>query len=218
MSGWKLYTKVLAAKASAPELNPSHVPMNPEFLLSAADARQFPADRGREVAFVGRSNSGKSTALNCLVGRRKLARTSRTPGRTQLVNFFTLGDGRRLVDLPGYGYAKAPEVERRRWRALVESYFRGRHSLVGLVLTVDIRRGIGELDALMLDWAGSLEVPVLLLLTKADKLSRAGQQRQREAVAGGLDLPVEIVVFSSISRTGVDAARQQLARWVEAPA
>jgi GTP-binding protein len=191
--------------------------MDPEFMLSAADARQFPPDRGREVAFAGRSNSGKSTALNCLVGRRKLARTSRTPGRTQLVNFFSLGDECRLVDLPGYGYAKVPELERQRWRALVEAYFRDRRSLAGLVLTIDIRRGIGELDQLMLRWAHRLEVPVLLLLTKADKLSRQQQRRQEDVVVQALDGPAETVVFSSIARIGIDGARRCLDRWLADP-
>ena len=114
----------------------------------------------------GRSNSGKSTAINAMVQRRNLARTSKTPGRTQLINFFELGADKRLVDLPGYGYAKGSESVRRHWRQLLEAYFRERKSLVGLIITVDIRRGLNDLDLVMLDWAERVSVPVAVLLTR----------------------------------------------------
>jgi GTP-binding protein len=205
-----LYTKAPAAKA--PTRDPT---MNPEFLTSASCRAQFPRDQGREVAFAGRSNAGKSTALNCLVGRRKLARTSKTPGRTQLVNFFTLDAERRLVDLPGYGYARVPESAREQWRTLVESYFAGRRSLAGLVVTVDIRRGVGELDERMLGFARALEVPVMMLLTKADKLSRAAQARQRELANRVHGEAAEIVAFSALDRTGVELAQARLHQWLE---
>ena len=131
------------------------------FLKSAASPADFPADTGREVAFVGRSNSGKSTAVNVVTGARKLARVSKTPGRTQLLNFFSLGDGRRLVDLPGYGFARvAPEVQAR-WEKALEAYLSRRESLAGLVVTMDIRRGMTRLDEQLLRWLQSRrELPV----------------------------------------------------------
>ena len=134
----------------------------PQFLKSAHDAHQFPPDAGAEIAVAGRSNSGKSTAINALLNRRNLARTSKTPGRTQLVNFFDLGHDRRLVDLPGYGYAKVANSVREHWRRLLEDYFRQRRSLAGLLVTVDIRRGLNDLDRVMLRWADEAEVPVAL--------------------------------------------------------
>lgn len=192
--------------------------MNPEFLTSAARAGQFPPDRGSEVAFAGRSNAGKSTALNALLGRRKLARTSKTPGRTQLINFFGLGPDRRVVDLPGYGFARVPEAAREQWRRLVEAYFDGRRSLVGLVLTVDIRRGIGPLDERMLGWAAALEVPVLVLLTKADKLGRGEQARQFQAARRVLGARAEPLVFSVPQGLGVAPARERVFAWLAATA
>ncbi len=183
------------------------------FIKSASDPRGFPPDDAPEVAFVGRSNSGKSSAVNAVTGMRKLARVSKTPGRTQLINFFDLGAGRRLVDLPGYGFARvAPDV-RQRWQGLLESYFTGRSGLRGVVITVDLRRGLKELDLAMLEWAKSLGLPVLLLLTKADKLGRgaaAAQRRSVEAAAGG---GVELVVFSALTGQGVEEARRALERW-----
>ncbi|MEE8154301.1 MAG: ribosome biogenesis GTP-binding protein YihA/YsxC, partial [Phycisphaerales bacterium] len=153
--------------------------LSPDFLKSAQKATQFPADTGREVAFAGRSNSGKSSAINAITARRSLARTSKTPGRTQLINFFEIDETCRLVDLPGYGYAKVPEAVRQRWRVLLEAYFQERRSLTGLFITVDARRGLNDLDQVMLSWSRAAEVPVAVLLTKADKLSRqAGRQKQ----------------------------------------
>src|SRR5690606_21703137 len=153
--------------------------VTPTFLTSAAQARDLPPDEGREVAFVGRSNSGKSSALNAILGVRGLARIGKTPGRTQLLNFFAVGPERRIVDLPGYGYAQVDPATRERWQRLVPEYFERRRSLVGLVLTLDIRRGITAADEQMLELAGRLRVPVLALLTKADKLKR-GPAREAE--------------------------------------
>jgi GTP-binding protein len=190
--------------------------MQARFLTSAADLSGFPADSGAEVAVVGRSNSGKSSALNRIVGQGGLARVSKTPGRTQLVNFFDLGADRRLVDLPGYGFAKVPEAQRQNWRRLVDEYFRNRRSLKGLLLTVDIRRGLLELDEGMLSWAGELNVPVLILLTKADKLSRAAGMAALQALRHGLQAGVIAERFSALDGTGVDAAQAQLMAWVGA--
>ena len=185
------------------------------FLKSAASPADFPDDTGREIAFVGRSNSGKSTAVNLLAGVRKLARVSKTPGRTQLINFFTMGAERRLVDLPGYGFARVtPEVQAR-WRRLLEAYLGERQSLAGLMLTVDIRRGLTTLDEALLRWLEPRQLPVVVLLTKADKLSRgAGLARQQE-VAGAVGPSVRLTRFSAISRDGVEQARAWLDAWLE---
>lgn len=144
------------------------------FIKSAASPADFPADTGREVAFVGRSNSGKSTAVNVVTGARKLARVSKTPGRTQLLNFFSFGDDRRLVDLPGYGFARAAPDVQERWEKTLEAYLSSRESLAGLVVTMDIRRGMTRLDEQLLRWLESRrELPIAVLLTKADKIGRA---------------------------------------------
>ena len=143
-----------------------------EFVISANRPAQFPPDKGSEVAFAGRSNAGKSSALNAIAGRKSLARTSKTPGRTRLVNFFALPDGDRLVDLPGYGYARVPEAMRRHWRHLMEAYFNQRRSLAGLILVMDVRRPLTEYDRQMLAWSEGVGCLTHILLTKADKLSR----------------------------------------------
>jgi GTP-binding protein len=188
--------------------------MTPKFLTSAAQPAGFPPESGTEVAVVGRSNSGKSSAINRIVGVRKLARVSKTPGRTQLINFFELADDKRLVDLPGYGFAKVPEAIRRQWESLIGSYFEDRRSLVGLIVTVDIRRGFRDLDFAMFGWAEAIGVPVLALLTKADKLSRGAGLRERDRLR--LEAPghVEPLVFSATSGAGADEARARLATWL----
>jgi len=189
--------------------------LSPNFLKSAQKATQFPADTGREVAFAGRSNSGKSSAINAIMARRNLARTSKMPGRTQLINFFELDETRRVVDLPGYGYAKVAEVVRRQWRVLLEAYFHDRRSLAGLFITVDVRRGLNDLDRVMLSWSRAAEVPAAVLLTKADKLSRqAGRQRQRESAAT-VPEDVPLILFSAPARQGLDVAREQLLAWLD---
>jgi GTP-binding protein len=182
------------------------------FIKSAASPNDFPGDVGREIAIVGRSNSGKSTALNVLVGARKLARVSKTPGRTQLINFFAIGPERRLVDLPGYGFAQVTPEVRERWDRLIGAYFEGRRSLAGVLITVDIRRGIGELDARMLGWLGDLRIPAAVLLTKADKLGRGAGNEQLRAVRARVGPDTTVVRFSAITREGVAEAQQ----WVDA--
>ena len=189
--------------------------LSPDFLKSAQKATQFPADSGREVAFAGRSNSGKSTALNAITARRRLARTSKTPGRTQLINFFALEETCRLVDLPGYGYAKVAEAVRRQWRVLLEDYFRDRRSLSGLFITVDVRRGLNDLDQVMLSWSRAAKVPAAVLLTKADKLSRnAARQRQRQ-IASTVPEDVPLILFSAPGHQGLEQAREQLLAWLD---
>jgi GTP-binding protein len=186
-------------------------------MKSAAAPRDFTDDVGREVAFVGRSNSGKSTAINLIVGQRKLARVSKTPGRTQLINFFEIEAQRRLVDLPGYGFARVAPGMRERWRRLIEAYITERRSLVGVMVTIDIRRGITELDDELLRWLRAIDLPVALLLTKADKLSRgAGLARQHE-IAKTVDGRTRLTRFSSLSHDGVPEARAWLSAWLAGP-
>ena len=186
-----------------------------EFLKSAQKPNQFPPDSGCEVAFSGRSNSGKSSAINAITARRGLARTSKTPGRTQLINFFEIDGTRRLVDLPGYGYAKVSDSVRNQWRILLEAYFQERRSLSGLFITVDIRRGLKDLDEVMLTWAQDAGVPAGVLLTKADKLSRSGGMSRRQEISGTLPDDVPLILFSSPRRLGVEEAREQLLTWLD---
>lgn len=180
------------------------------FLASAHRAEQFLPDTGAEVAFAGRSNAGKSSAINAIVNRRQLARTSKTPGRTQLVNFFHLAAGQRLVDLPGYGYAKVPPATQAHWRALLERYFTSRASLRGLFLAVDVRRSLGELDLQMLAWCRALGRPVHVLLTKADKLNRGPAAAALQAARQAAGAYVTVQLFSAETGEGLDAARGRL--------
>lgn len=182
-----------------------------KFIQSAYQATDFVPDRGRELAFAGRSNSGKSSAINVICGQRQLARISKTPGRTQLINFFEIDDSHRLVDLPGYGYAKVPEKVRQHWRVLMEAYFTQRDCLAGMVIMMDIRRPLTEFDAQMLDWASSRECTVHVLLTKADKLSRGAAANSLLATRRDLQDVATVQLFSAHSRQGVDEARSILA-------
>jgi GTP-binding protein len=181
------------------------------FLLSAAAAAQFPPDFGAEVAFVGRSNSGKSSAINAITQRHGLARTSKTPGRTRLLNFFELGTHQRIVDLPGYGYATGAESERRTWQPLIDA-LRIRASLRGLFLIVDSRRGVSDADEGLLGWAAPL--PVHVLLSKADKLNRAEAAQLLRRAAAQLAGRATIQLFSVPAKTGMDEAQRTLAQWL----
>lgn len=180
------------------------------FLTSAHEPPQFVADEGAEVAFAGRSNAGKSSAINAILGRQNFARTSKTPGRTQLVNFFALADGQRLVDLPGYGFARVSRDTREHWRELLDDYFRRRASLRGLMLVVDSRRGMGEGDGQMLEWAQALSCPVHVLLTKADKLTRRESEQTLNVAAGAIGAQATLQMFSATAKLGVDEARATL--------
>ena len=180
------------------------------FLLSAFKAEQFVPDRGREVAFAGRSNAGKSSAINAIVNRRGFARTSKSPGRTQLINFFQLDDRSRLVDLPGYGYARVSRALQEHWRGLLVDYFEQRSSLAGLMLIVDVRRGLGDFDWQMLDWCRDIDCPVHVLLTKADKLKRAEAARALAEVKRELDGQASVQLFSAIKKQGLGPAREAL--------
>ncbi|HEX7342031.1 MAG TPA: ribosome biogenesis GTP-binding protein YihA/YsxC [Rhodanobacteraceae bacterium] len=200
------------------------MPSNPlqgaRFVLAAHELRQLPPDTGVEVAFAGRSNAGKSSALNALVGQKALARTSRTPGRTQLMVVFSLGETARLVDLPGYGYAKVPEQMRAHWRTEIDAYLHQRHSLKGVVLIADIRHPLKEFDCMMLAFCAASGLACHLLLTKADKLSRgqaaaALQAARKRCVEEGW--PATVQVFSASARTGVDEARQVVMDFLATP-
>lgn len=183
------------------------------FLISAAAMRGLPPDEGREVAFVGRSNAGKSSAINRLCARRALARTSSTPGRTRLLNFFALDEEAliRLVDLPGYGYAKAPKSEKAQWTKLIEAYLAHRQSLAGLVLLADSRLPLKPTDEQLLDWSRASELPTLVLLTKADKLSRNEQARAVANARSRLPTNAEPLAFSAVSGLGLEAAQTWIA-------
>ncbi len=193
------------------------------FLTSAPSLRECPAENGLEVAFAGRSNAGKSSAINCLTQNSKLARTSKTPGRTQLINYFTLGrEDMRLVDLPGYGYAKVPMATKLQWQANLSEYLQERQSLVGLVLLMDIRHPLQEFDTMMLGWCISVAMPVHILLTKGDKLKRGPAkttlfQVQKQLDTLGLNHNVSIQVFSSLKGDGLKTLEQTLTDWLSPP-
>ena len=189
------------------------------FVKSAARLSQCPENEGREVAFAGRSNAGKSSALNALTGSNKLARTSKTPGRTQLINFFQVQDDVFLVDLPGYGYAKVPEAMKKEWQHHMTDYLERRDALVGLVLLMDIRHPMKEFDQMMLNWSVSANLPLHILLTKADKLKQGAAKQVLNKLRQELArFPlVSTQLFSSLKRTGVDQLALKLDEWFLAP-
>lgn len=184
------------------------------FLKSASTLAQCPLDVGAEVAFCGRSNAGKSSALNALTDQKKLARTSKTPGRTQLINFFSLSDDLRLVDLPGYGYAKVPPKMKEEWQKNIDNYLRARTSLKGLVMVMDIRHPMKAFDELMLDWSTGAGLPAHILLTKADKLKRGPQQSTLLMLRKNLPDNVSIQTFSATSGLGKKELIRQLNVWL----
>ncbi|MCW5589351.1 MAG: ribosome biogenesis GTP-binding protein YihA/YsxC [Legionellales bacterium] len=189
-----------------------------EFLTSAAKLSQLPTDSGFEVAFAGRSNAGKSSALNCLCQQRTLAKTSKTPGRTQLINLFRLDDTRRLVDLPGYGYAKVSEETKLRWQNTLAAYLELRQCLRGLILLMDSRHPLTELDCNMLHWSAERNLPVHVLLTKADKLNQNDKSQVLREVKKQLPLwhpEASVQLFSALKKTGLDELFQQLDTWYE---
>ncbi len=196
--------------------------MNPaynraQFVISVAALSQLPSEDGREVAFAGRSNAGKSSAINTLTNIRGLARISKTPGRTQLINFFEIDEKRRLVDLPGYGYAKVPEKMKIQWQKLLERYLQTRECLAGLVLVMDVRHPMTTVDQQFLDWAAVVAMPVHILLTKSDKLKRGPASSALLAVRKAVDHydnAVSVQLFSSLKRQGVDEVHQCLDVWL----
>ena len=187
---------------------------NAALLLSAAHPNHFPEDSGAEAAFAGRSNAGKSSAINALTGRRSLARTAKTPGRTRLLNFFELAPGCRIVDLPGYGYAEASAAERATWAPMTTA-LAARASLRGLFLIVDSRRGLLEGDATLIAWAQAVQCPIHVLLSKSDKLKRAELARALAAAKHGLAGRASVQAFSAVDGTGLEEARRQLHHWFQ---
>jgi len=189
------------------------------FLTTVAHLRDLPQDAVREVAFAGRSNAGKSSAINTLAGRVRLAYVSKTPGLTQHLNYFTLSDGKYFVDLPGYGYAKAPEAIRSQWEGLIGPYLSKREQLAGLVVIMDIRRPLTDLDLRLIDWFRPTGRPIHVLLSKADKLSRQEQTKALRSVKAELatwgDAELySVQLFSSLKKTGVEEAETVLAGWL----
>jgi len=190
-----------------------------KFLLSASKLNQCPDDSGLEVAFAGRSNAGKSSAINALTNNKKLARTSKTPGRTQLLNFFSLNiENTRIVDLPGYGYAKVPIAMKEHWQKHLDQYLQQRRSLKGVVLVMDIRHPMKEFDHMMIDWCQSTQVPLHVLLTKSDKLKRGPAQSTllhlHKTLKEVLGDKVTVQTFSALKFDGIDNLKDQLDVWL----
>ena len=190
------------------------------FELSVAKPQDLPDATGPEIAFAGRSNAGKSSAINTLVGHTRLAFVSKTPGRTQLINLFRLRNGAALVDLPGYGYADVPEKIRKQWQGLLETYLARRQALAGLVMIMDARRPLTDLDRQMINWFGPTGKPIHCLLTKADKLTRQEQAKVLREVRTEMTeagSPITAQLFSSLKKQGMDEAEKVIASWLENP-
>ena len=193
-----------------------------KFVTSAPSLHQCPEDVGREVAFAGRSNAGKSSAINTLTRNKSLARTSKTPGRTQMINYFSVNETHRLVDLPGYGYAKVPIAMKKKWDKHLAEYLQLRKSLAGLILLMDIRHPLQDYDSQMLNWAAEAGLPVHILLTKSDKLKRGPAKDTLLRVnlfLREIDPQVSLLTvqtFSSLRRQGIDELETQLVHWLEA--
>ena len=193
----------------------SNLLANASYRLAAHLPRQLPPDTGREVAFAGRSNAGKSSALNALCNQNRLAKTSKTPGRTQQLVFFEVTGDRYLVDLPGYGYAKVPMDLKAHWQEFINRYFQTRQALAGLVVVMDIRHPLREFDLKMLGYAQSRGMPAHCLLTKADKLGRGQQGNTLLAVRKQLGDSASVQLFSSETRLGIDEARAVVTGWLQ---
>lgn len=199
----------------------NYPPVSVHYLRSILELKDAPPDEGYEVAFAGRSNAGKSSAINAIANIRKLARVSKTPGRTQLLNFFTIDDERRLVDLPGYGYAKVPGAIHQRWEEAMERYLRYRESLRGIFLLMDIRHPFMETDEIMIEWCAHRGLALHLALTKSDKLSRGAALNTMHMAKGKLamynSLEFSVQLFSSPKKTGIEEAWEVLSNWLALP-
>lgn len=203
----------MAENQPRPPLNPYQ---NAKFLLSVNSFNRLPTDNAIEVAFAGRSNAGKSSAINTISNIKSLCRTSKTPGRTQMINYFSMDAEHLLVDLPGYGYAKVPLKIKQHWQQLLERYLVERDSLQGVVMIMDVRHPMTQYDLLMLNWCQRSQMPIHILLTKADKLKRGAAQNTLLKVNSMLEKQypqATIQLFSALNRTGVDEARLKLSDW-----
>ena len=189
-----------------------------KFVTSAPDISKLPEDLGAEIAIIGRSNSGKSSSINAICDQKNLAKTSRTPGRTRLINLFSVADKRYLVDLPGYGYAQVPENMKRQWQKSMTDYLQQRKCLCGLVVTMDIRTPLRDHDRMIIDWSIASNLPALILLTKADKFGvnkrkeMVGEVRTALSEFGG---NFKIIAFSALKKIGIDETREVLRNWFE---
>ena len=181
-----------------------------KFIKSASNISESPDDIGAEVAFVGRSNSGKSSAINVITNQKNLARISKTPGRTQLINFFEIEEMQRLVDLPGYGYAKTSKKQQKEWGFMISEYVKYRQTLRGIILIIDIRRGIMELDHAFLDFYLPLNKPLHILLTKSDKLNKQACRKSFDSVQSTVDSVASVQLFSSLKKSGAEEARDKI--------
>ena len=181
-----------------------------KFMKSASNIIECPDDIGAEIAFVGRSNSGKSSAINVITNHKNLARISKTPGRTQLINFFEINESQRLVDLPGYGYAKTSKAQQKEWGLMIGEYLKNRQTLKGVILIVDIRRGLMELDHDFLDFYLPMRKPLHILLTKSDKLKKQACRKSLDSVESIVGDVSSIQLFSSLKKVGADEARERL--------
>lgn len=188
-----------------------HLIKQVEFAGAIGAPGQTPPGRLPQIAFAGRSNCGKSSLINALVGRKKMARVSQTPGKTQEINFYVINERFFLTDLPGYGFARAPEGARERWRKLIEAFLETSRDLAGIVVLIDARRGLLEQDEQLLGWLAELQIPVLLALTKIDKLNRSGRTRAARDLQEALGLPADqLVSTSSVTGEGIDTLRESL--------
>ncbi len=189
-----------------------------QYLKSAVELSQLPADKGWEVAFIGRSNAGKSSAINAITGIRGLARTSSTPGQTQMINLFSVDKDRRIVDLPGYGYAKVPRTIKERWQKAIDEYLEARQCLRGLILVMDIRHPLKEGDQQLIAWAMKCEVPVHILLTKSDKLNTSESRKTHKEVSAALEpfgSTLTVQIFSALQPQGIEEAQTCLDEWYQ---
>jgi len=197
--------------------------MNPvyhqaKFMLSASKVSEAPEDQGKEIAFAGRSNAGKSSALNTLTRQNALARISKTPGRTQLLNFFEIDEQRKFVDLPGYGYAKVPLAVKKQWHKMMESYLHQRTALCGIILVSDVRHPLTDFDMQMIEWCEYTKLPLHMLLTKSDKLNYGAAKNTLLKVQRELqdrDVEISLQLFSSLKKTGIDEIHEVLDQWFE---
>ena len=186
-----------------------------KFMQSASNITESPDDTGSEVAFVGRSNSGKSSAINVIVNQKNLARISKTPGRTQLINFFEVDKQHRLVDLPGYGYAKTSKKQQKEWGFMISEYLKYRQTLKGVIMIIDIRRGLMELDHAFLDFYLPLHKPLHVLLTKSDKLKKQARKKSFNSVQSIVGSVASVQLFSSLKQSGTEEAKAKILELLE---